>query len=276
MRCLNFDPERLITLTLISTVLQNLPSGSVPRWLRGFAAVCACLIPIPATSAPIPLSFSDQFLLHVGLQATEGPVSVQLLQATVPFGPDGSATITSSSLTADVSFSLASQAAPFIFDATLGASAVPVALNINSVGLEVPRDSTGGITVPYGISGHPESVSSLIPVSGSIEFNSESLNFSFDVINNRTGCGTSIPNLCWDSGVQFDATSETLLIENFDTVSTSLGGFNPLIGTIDGVEFQMIGFGISVSSIGFGVVPEPSTALLLGLGLTALAVRRGE
>jgi hypothetical protein len=220
-------------------------------------------------------------MLAFSLTATQGPVTQQVLSEQVPFQPSGAADLTANILTVSASFNLASQATPLIFSGTLGPSAVPVALEIDSVSFQepLPLGSSQPLQLPYGPSGDPTlssgTVSYLIPVSGSLTVAGTSLPFVFDAnpATIKTNCSASIPNFCWSTNIQFLTSASSQQISNLDTISP-LGGFTLPLGTVSGVNFSLNGFGITADQITFGTVPEPSTLALCALSLLILGAAR--
>jgi hypothetical protein len=145
------------------------------------------------------------------------------------------------------SFSLASQATPLMFSGTVGPSAIPVTLEIDSISFDVPIP-TGGrplLQLPYGISGDPtlsgQGVSFSILVSGSLTFAGTNVPFAPPVNGQPpASCASSTPNVCWGTGIQFAATGSSLEISSLTTTEPYGVG----IGTISGVDFALNNIGI--------------------------------
>jgi len=230
-----------------------------------------------ASAGTISLTSSSGMMLDFALIGTQGSVNQQVLAKQVPFAPTGSANLTANILTVDAAFTLSSQATPLVFSGTIGPSAVPVTLELDSLSFQVPLpvQNEPPLQLPYGQSGDPTlsggSASYLIPVSGSLTVGGTNVSFVFDAnpATIKTNCAASIPNFCWSTNIQFLTSASSLRITNLDTISP-LGGFTLPLGTISGVDFSLTGFGITADQITFGTVPEPSTLSLCALSLLVL------
>ena len=80
----------------------------------------------------------------------------------------------------------------------------------------------------------------------------------------------------WNTGYGSLFSSDVSLLLGAETTDHPSAGGIPLDGSLDDVYIYDRALSPSEVQTLFSVIPEPNTALLLGIGLTALAARRGE